>query len=199
MPSLSTSNSPINNILSDKLLPLTLSHPHNNQSSITISAFQHHFSTSTNIWLPKRNQTFRKMAWFPFISPSFHPEFCFKTAPLYSPSNDSCAAMEHATCQQQKSKVYSSVTNLSLWTATPQNITPTKSLLCTLKDTRHYPTNSSRRHKRIMQEVDAWNEPISPISVHSAFCPAFSCSHKPRSQQPLLQSPQPTNKLHTEA
>ena len=35
--------------------------------------------------------------------------FCFKTASLYSSSNDYCVAMKHTTCQQQKSKVHSSV------------------------------------------------------------------------------------------
>ena len=65
-----------------------------------------------------------KTSQIPFIFPSFDMVLCFKTAPLYSSSNDFRAAMKHATCHQQKSKVPSSVNNFPLWTATLQTFSP---------------------------------------------------------------------------
>ena len=186
-----------------------------NRQPVTISSTNHCLShslthttirLSTHFWL--RLLTFdcqsatkfsTKCLVFPSFPLLFHLVFCFKTAPLYLPSNDSCAAMKHATCQQQKSKVPSSVNNfpseLQRHRTIPLTLPTTtinhsqKSLLLTLKDARHYPTNSSHRHKQIMQEVDAWNEPISPTSLHSTQRPASPFSYKQRSQQPPLSKP----------
>ena len=71
-------------------------------------------SSTTSTFDCHRQPNFHQRPYFRFIFPSFHPEFRLKTTSLYSLLNDSCVAMKHATCQQRKSEVHSSVTNFSL-------------------------------------------------------------------------------------
>ena len=190
-------NSPINNNLINQPLSLTLSHQPNNQTQQQFCFSTHFFPMPTNIWLPKSNQIFDQMPYFPLNLPSFHLVFCFKTTPLYSPSRDSCVAMKHTTCQQQRSKVYSSVLNFSLWTATQQKQTTNqKSLLPTLKNARYCPTISSRHHKQTAPETDAWNALISTLYPKASL---KSKAVNKEASRLLFNARQPTNKLHTEA
>ena len=75
----------------------------NQQHSLQSTIISHLLSQTTiDIWLPKRNQILNKIPYFPFIFPSFHPVFCFRTASLYFPSNDSRVAMKHTSNKQHK-------------------------------------------------------------------------------------------------